>query len=64
MIAPDLDHGAGEPLGDLGIGRVLGDPLTVFAVGVASVHAVVPGDDDVVEVEIDGDTGVVGFSHG
>ena len=55
----DVDRRGGQTLGDLGLVGVLDDPLAVARVGVAAVHAVVPGHDDVVEVEVDGDAAVL-----
>ena len=59
----DVDRRGGQALGDLGLARVLGDPLAVARVGVAAVHAVVPGHDDVVEVEVDRDALVLEIGH-
>ena len=39
------------------------DALAVRRVGVSAVHAVVPAHDDVVEVEVDGDAGVLEVRH-
>ncbi len=59
----DVDRRRREAFGDLGIFGCLDDPLTVAPVRVPAVHPVVPGDDDVVEVEVDGDAGILGVGH-
>src|SRR5690606_9641660 len=65
----EVDHGADvdgrlrEPLGDLGLGGVLRDAVAVAAVRLPSVHPVVPGHDDVVEIEIYRDAGILWVSH-
>ena len=59
----DVDRRARQAVGDLGVVGRLDDALAVTPIGVAAVNAVVPGDDDVVEVEVDGHAGVLRVGH-